>query len=190
MIVAQSQRRGRQRCDETASTTRSTNLETSSPYQPLQGVILICILVHVYLLHLLVILFLILVLFHILFLIPIHLLILIFFPRRQRLSQLQLMALILVYVRKTNYFEKCESTEDGDVATYNAIKFSMKAASIWKILNADGTFPNFPIFHLPDCSCAGLPLGERPNHIEQRSAECVVASIQRSTNHNVATIAT
>ena len=28
---------------------------------------------------------------------------------RQRLSQLQLMALILVYVRKTNYFEKRES---------------------------------------------------------------------------------
>ena len=27
---------------------------------------------------------------------------------RQRLSQLQLMALILVYVRKTNYFEKRE----------------------------------------------------------------------------------
>ena len=29
-------------------------------------------------------------------------------PSRQRLSQLQLMALILVYVRKTNYFEKRE----------------------------------------------------------------------------------
>ena len=28
---------------------------------------------------------------------------------RQRLSQLQLMALILVYVRKTNYFEKRET---------------------------------------------------------------------------------
>ena len=32
-----------------------------------------------------------------------------FFTFRQRLSQLQLMALILVYVRKTNYFEKRKS---------------------------------------------------------------------------------
>ncbi len=33
---------------------------------------------------------------------------------RQRLSQLQLMALILVYVRKTNYFEKREYRDNCD----------------------------------------------------------------------------
>ena len=45
MTVVQSQPRVRRKCDETASTTRSTSLETSSPYQPLQGVIFILIMV-------------------------------------------------------------------------------------------------------------------------------------------------
>ena len=85
MTVVQSQPRVRLKCVETASTTRSTNSETSSQYQPLQGVVIITLLILTSVLL------------------------------RQRLSQLQLMALILVYVRKTNYFEKCESDEDVEL---------------------------------------------------------------------------
>ena len=40
MTVGQSRRRVRLKCDETVSTTRSTNFETSCPYQPLPGEIL------------------------------------------------------------------------------------------------------------------------------------------------------
>ena len=44
MTVGQSRRRVRLKCDETVSTTRSTNFETSCPYQPLPGEILILII--------------------------------------------------------------------------------------------------------------------------------------------------
>ena len=91
------------------------------------------------------------------------------------------MALILVYVRKTNYFEKCESNENGDVMSnycficifqWKNTPNQIKIKATLQLVHSFCTFPNFPPFHLPECSGWGLPVGERPSHIDV--AKCAV----------------